>query len=477
MKEKSLLPFQKYGVNYLLSRKFALLADDMGLGKTVQAVTAARRLNLFKSSKAQKKVVVIAPAVALYNWQKEIKAWSGNNTVLPIVDAENVGNTFLGRGFICSFNFARDHLFNRLHTLGTLDLLIIDECHYLKNPLSFDRNNRPKLNRTKAVLGPRGIIHKARRCWALSGTPMPNHIGEMWPILRVFNATDLNYQKFLERYCVFSAVSAPTRRGGIVTKDKIVGTDMSKKEEIRGMLKGVMLRRKKRDNLQLPPITRAPFYIKGKFPKTLFKNMDEKRQREIEERVGIMEKELEMVLSDSHNIMEVLAATSQSLSSMRRFHAYSKVLETVELISNEVKSGAYRKLVVFGYYTGPLELLNKLLQIKGMATYLVTGAVPPKKRFEMQEAFQRGRESNRPQIFIGNIIAAGVNLTLTKASNVIFLDQDWVPGSNAQATDRIDRYGQKENMHVRYVTIANSVDEKVNHVLIRKMKEIGGILG
>ena len=103
------------------------------------------------------------------------------------------------------------------------------------------------------------------------------------------------------------------------------------------------------------------------------------------------------------------------------------------------------------------------------------GDTPPNTRFQYQNEFQKYDDG--PCVFIGNITAAGTNLTLTSANQVIFLDVDWVPGNNAQAAKRAYRISQKRAVNVRYMAIANSVDQKVIGVWVRKIREIGAVLG
>ena len=101
--------------------------------------------------------------------------------------------------------------------------------------------------------------------------------------------------------------------------------------------------------------------------------------------------------------------------------------------------------------------------------FLVTGETPPQERFRMQNEFQTHKG---PAIWIGNLVASGTNLTLTASSEVLFIEESFVPSDNAQAADRAHRYGQTACVNCRHVAIAGSIDEKIANVVARKTQEM-----
>ena len=144
-------------------------------------------------------------------------------------------------------------------------------------------------------------------------------------------------------------------------------------------------------------------------------------------------------------------------------------MPTAHLISSELQEGQYKKIIVFGIHTDVLYALRRSFLTEGFKVILVTGSTSSENRFKAQKRFQS--DPSYP-IFIGNIQAAGVNLTLTAATQVVFIEQDWVPGNNKQAADRAHRIGQNQTVSVRHICIRDSIDEKITATLTRKIQEI-----
>jgi len=433
-----LFPYQLEGVNFLTKRKRALLADDMGLGKTPQAICAAKELGL-------KKITVVCPSVAKYNWQKEFKRFAG----LPAFVYETKEAAPACDIVIASFDAVRlyPERFSR-----DLDLLIIDEGHFLKSPLA---------KRTQCVLGKNGLLHKSRYTWALTGTPAPNHAGELWIWLFCFGYTKLSYTQFIGRYC--RTINHGPRLGNRV---QIMGSNTATTPELKEILKKFSLRRLKSEVLDLPPVSYNIFYVKDDKnfkPPPELKEKLEKELARLEELTGFS---VGQELSDD-KLLNVLHMMSHSVSSLRRYHALKKVAPAIELISNELREKQYEKILIFGIHSDVLAMVYEGL--KEFGACLVTGATPSSERFALQEKFQNDKNL---RVFIGNIQAAGTNLTLTASSEVVFIEQDWVPGNNKQASDRSNRYGQTRRVNVRNLCISDSIDEKIVEALTRKLREI-----
>ena len=170
-----LFPYQIEGRDWLLNRKFALLADEPGLGKTAQVITALDKLNL-------QKILILCPAVARINWAREIKTWSTYSGDVSIIDGRNQHIDF-GGIVISSYDLAD------CAPKGEWDLLVLDESHFLKSL---------ETKRTRTVFASGGLAHHTKRIWALSGTPAPNHAGELWVLLYTFGITPLKYEDFIQ---------------------------------------------------------------------------------------------------------------------------------------------------------------------------------------------------------------------------------------------------------------------------------------
>lgn len=452
---EELFPYQKFGADWLSSRKHALLADEMGLGKTAQVITAADISGLSK-------ILVIAPAVARVNWLREFNQWSIFPRDFQILSKMKDWPR-AGRSVICSFEYASTHPERlRFGMEKQWDLLVIDEVHFLK---SVDAK------RTQNVFGQNGIVHAAKRVWVLSGTPAPNHAGELWVILRVFGVTELSYDAFLKRYCnVFM----------FGNRLRISGTKKSAVPELRALLSKVMLRRRKMEVLkELPPIHFTdivvepgfvdidilPSFVDYLYPRDRRHELHEKLQKERATLEAVVD--LEATGVDKIKMLEGMAA---SVSTLRRYSGIQKVQAVVDLVKSEIEAGLYEKIVIFAIHQDVIEGLRVGLTKYGAVT--LYGGTPPEKRQRHIDKFQKTKKT---RVFIGNIAAAGTNITLTAAHHVLFVEQDWVPGNNAQAAMRVHRIGQKESVTVRFVSLNNPMDERITQILKRKTKELAEI--
>lgn len=435
----NLLPFQKEDAAWLKSKRQALLAHEMGVGKTPIAIEACRYL---------KRVLVICPSVAKYNWQSEFKKFANR-------DAYVAGDqlTFSSKNtVITSFNYAASYL--KKYARRKWDAIIVDESHGLKEPSA---------GRTRAILGQNGLIHSTTHFWCLSGTPAPNHAGELWTLLYTFGVTKLSYQGFIARYC-----NTYIEGSGRFSRTVISGTNTKNSPELKAMIKKIAIRRMKKDVYDLPPKIFSTFYIKGESDAKLFKEHPELEIKMREELKLLSEKlDIENINPKDEKLLSTLQLLGPSVSSLRRYHGLKKVKETADLIKEELSRGLYKKIIVFGVHTIVLETLHDLLIDYGPVT--VTGKVSAINRKGAVDIFQTKDEC---RVFIGNVKAAGVAITLTAADQVIFIEEDWVPGNNAQAVDRAHRYGQKQTVNVRHIAIKDSFDAKLTETLVRKIKEI-----
>lgn len=436
-----LFKYQETGRDFLLNHDRALLADEMGLGKTPQAVTAFKDL---------KKVLVICPSVAKFNWQKEIKVWSGRESFV-CERGELPKPRATSKIWIMSFNHATKYL-QKLKTFD-FDCLIIDEWHYLKEPSAA---------RTRAIIGTDGIIHKSKKTWALTGTPAPNHAGELWTLLYNFGLTSMSYQGFIDRYCNVYQV------GNHYGRTQISGTNTLHAKELKEMLAKCSIRRKKKDELDLPPMFHSQYNIapdtKAVFGENDLKKLMQEEFRIITEKLGE-----NMELPTDEKLIPTLEFLSQSISALRKYHGLKKIYPVANLIREELNAGLYDKIVLFGIHKTVLGTVENFLNDAKIKTVRVDGGCLAMEKFEKQNIFQDDPET---KVFLGNIEAAGTNLTLTAANQVGFIEQDWVPGNNAQAADRTHRIGQREAVTCRHFSIKDSLDEKITASLTRKIQEI-----
>lgn len=433
-----LFEYQQTGSQWLTARKSALLADEPGLGKSAQAIVAAESIGA-------KNVLILCPAIGRISWDREIRKFSSLTSSRQIHVAQTSKALLPPRSgaaltIICSYDLAARHDFRGLE----FDLLILDEAHFLKSP---------KAKRTKAVMGGGGIVRRAKRVWALTGTPMPNHAGELWILLYTFGVTRLKYLEFVDRYCYVGDLG------------NITGTKKDKIPELKAMLGKIMLRRKKEDVLKdLPPLLYSELVVEAGKVK-----LDSAEK-------ALVEKQLEKFMGlerhdgDDETFLRILEATAGSISTLRRYLGMQKVAPVVELVRQELESYPSQKVVLFAIHR---EVVMQLMAgLKDFGAVAITGTTPT---FVREKSVREFQENPHCRVFIGNIQACGTSITLTASDQVLFVEQEWVPAANAQAAQRCHRIGQTRAVNARFVAIANSLDEKIAAVLRRKTDEISAV--
>ena len=448
-----LFPYQQEGWRWLASRRAALLADEMGLGKSAQAVTAADAINA-------ERILVLCPAIARFNWENEFKKFSIYERPSFVLTAESQDFSTAPPGLhICSYNLAQP---SRFDFSKKYDVVVLDEVHYLKNG---------DTGRTRDVFGANGLARLGTHVWALSGTPSPNHVGELWVLLRCFGATDLSYGAFEQRYCRTVA----DRLGRV----RVVGTRLDRADEIQNMLGKCMMRRTKAEVMKdLPTIfyqdvvvEAGPVHIPSMFHDGAIPGREYDIMRDIEVERTMLERMIGVSAeNDSVDdvLMERLRITGGMVPKYRRYIGMQKIQGVADLVASELEVGAYDKIVLFAHHRTVIEGLRFALRKFNPVT--LYGATPTLKREANLLSF---REEARCKVFIGHIQAAGVAVNLTVAHNVIVVEPDYVPGVNAQAIMRCHRIGQTKPVFVRFVALARDrIDARITSIWKRKAREL-----
>ena len=445
-----LMSHQVDGADFLSDREAALLFWDAGAGKTYAAVRGcdlAHEKNVADAF-VPNPILAITPAVNRRNLANEFIKAQGRDRNIAVI--EKGTDSFEDADvIITSFDLAAKHnVWERLMEM-TFDVLILDELQYLKTPTSA---------RARAVFGGSrygrdGLFGRAFQIWALSGTPAPNNISELFPWIRA-TRPDL--------------MAALKPDGGRVTLDdfkmafcrcldtpyglKIVG---NREEEVRRLwdrLRGDISRIHKHDVLKdLPPVTFHDYEVTGD------KTASKVRKLEAEYR-----DQIEMLLRDVTGI----GIYDEHITTMRRVTEMAKVGDCIELVKNELLDGAMQKVVLFANYIDTMDALFEALE--EFNPVMIRGDVTPLRRHQAITAFH---EDDDGRVFIGQVVAAGTAITLHadgKCADVIFVSADWVPANNAQAVARVHRKGQHNNVHARFLHLANSLDEQVSRSLMHK---------
>lgn len=416
---------QRSGIAFLLSRRRAILADDMGLGKTRQAIIAMRE------AAPSGPFLVICPAGVKLTWRREIAAIEPDGAVAVIT----TGNDWQAGARWTVVNY--DLLGKVEDALLTTPWagIVVDEAHYIKN----DSQRTSRVLRLLGVGSGRQPVGDPEVVYLLTGTPMTNRPRDLFNLLKaVRHPLSKNFYSYAMRYC-----AAYDNGFGLDTRGA------SNLTELAQLISGVLLRRTKDEALDLPPKTRTWQEIEITSPKA----------RQLEAR--------------AISFFEAHPATSGPtwtqflglLNSARHALAEAKVPATIEAVRERLEAG--EKVVVFTNYSVVVE---KVKDEFGAEAVTITGDTPAAARQAAADALQR---DPAVRVLIGNLVAAGVGLTLTAATHVIFNDLDWVPANHWQAEDRIYRIGQTRPAFITYLVATETLDEFVAAVLEAKARTIG----
>ena len=428
---------QREAVDFLKSRQAACLADDMGLGKTISVAVAIKELK-------SKSLAVVAPSVALWNWQRELRKWAGVEAA--VLDSTRAARTTPP----CPFLIAPHSLLRsepvRERLAGT-DVLVGDEAHCFKTPTAA---------RTRKFYG---LATAADRTWLLTGTPMPNNATELWTMLHhLHDDFPERFRAFRERYCELR----PSNYGD---GWKVVGNKNA--SELRRRMAGFMLRRRKTDVLDLPPKRVEIVTVQPTEMPPGLAELEQKLRRRAVTADGIRAHDDVTSAETPEEAFQALR-DHEHLSRFRRLSGLAKVEPAVELVRRDL---AHQDcIVLFAQHT---EVVDQLAG--GLAAYrpvVVDGRTSPANRQRAVDDFQSGKA----HVFIGQIQAAGTAITLTRATEALFVETSYTPGDNAQCADRIYRIGQTNPVRVRMLALAHSIDEIVTEVLQRKVAMISELL-
>lgn len=425
-----------------------LLADDAGLGKTLQALETANRLDASA-------ILVVCPAVARRVWADEIAkwfpAWAPHVLVVePGIDADVVRRRLAAGGRVVIITgydlYSRaSPIVELLRTGRRWSLMVIDEAHFLKTPTS---------KRTRAVYGRGGVAgvqNAADRVLLLSGTPTPNHAGELYPHIRAFWPAALpgrgTQYEFEDKYTRYT----DTQWGRQINGSRNTA-------ELRGLLQPYVLRRRKAEVLtELPPL------ISQDAP------LDDKNLRLTPEMIRLAER-----LRDAGDeaVLAALRVSDESLAGARHQLGLLKVGPSIEWIKERLLS--CRKMLVFAWHRDVIGALSRGLEVAGYPTVTITGATTPGDRAKAIHAFQN---DPKVRVFVGQIQAAGTAVTLTEASEVALVECSWVPGDNYQAISRAHRLGQRDSVLASFLMFRDTLDSIVMQVFRRKAVEIADLQG
>jgi SWI/SNF-related matrix-associated actin-dependent regulator 1 of chromatin subfamily A len=397
-----------------------------------------------------KRILIVCPSSAKITWEREINCFTDKTTIIS------------GRRFKKShFNIINFDILKNFHTLSEeikegeiydciqrelvdfkYDLVIVDEAHYLKNTDAI---------RSK-IMNELCVKYGVDRVWLLTGTPVANRPMDYFNLLKLIKSPIAdNWLFYAQRYCDAKRM-VRTMKGG--KKKKIWITDgASNLNELHNKTKNYVLRRLKTEVLDMPEKTIVPSYhyltdaqwdeYNGIWDEYLLRRKKEGKRG-----------------NPSRDMVELLL--------LRKFIAMSMIPNTIELAENAIAQG--HKVIIFTNFTEELMAIHEHFGKESVIHY---GGLTDKKKQESVDKFQNNKNI---KVFIGNVISAGVNITLTASDITIFNSYDWVPGVNNQCEDRSFRIGQKNNVTVYYQLFYKTVSDIMWNVLKYKEKIIATIV-
>ena len=419
----------------------ACLADDMGLGKTVQA------LALLIARAPRGPSLVLAPTSVAANWLAETRRFAP--TLNPILfgpgdrqaQVEALGPFDL---LIASYGLMQQSI-GLFTAREDWNCLVLDEAQAIKNPAT---------RRAKAAFRLQADFRIAT-----TGTPIENHLGELWSLFRFLNPGLLgSHEAFNQRYA------------GPIERDN----DPAARDRLRRLVRPFILRRLKSAVLtELPPRTEIVLQVERGPEEVAF--YEALRRQTLEDLDGGADSEAGNGEQQRFQVLAAItrlrrAACNPALVAPEAGIASAKLalfLETVD----ELREGRHKALV-FSQFVGHLSLVRAALDERGIDYQYLDGATPAATRAKRVQAFQAGEGD----LFLISLKAGGTGLNLTAADYVIHLDPWWNPAVEDQASDRAHRIGQQRPVTVYRLVARGSIEERILELHARKRDLADGLL-
>ncbi len=427
--------YQKEGVRLLGALSAlevgACLADDMGLGKTLQALAVI----LKRAPKGP--ALVIAPTSVMANWAEEAARFAPTLRVKFFAEGDRKKLLDSVQPFdlvICSYGLLQSEI-EKLSAIQWQNV-VLDEAQAIKNR---------QTKRSKAAMK-----LQAKFRLITTGTPIENHLGDLWTLFRFINPGLLgSYENFQKKFA------------NPIEKNQ----DREASRRLKKLIQPFILRRQKHTVLQeLPERTEITLHVEM--------NREEAAMYEVQRRqaVEMLEKGQAGPETGTRHL-QVLA----EITRLRRFCCNPELVipgtgvgsAKLELFTSVVQELLVNghKALVFSQFVGHLELLKKRLDQLGITYQYLDGSTPARKRAQRVKAFQSGEGD----LFLISLKAGGSGLNLTAADYVIHMDPWWNPAVEAQASDRVHRIGQKRPVTIYRLVVKNSIEEKI--VALHKEKK------
>lgn len=423
-----LYEYQKIGVEFFLnSGGRALLADSPGVGKTAQTLA-------YIAHSGFKRNLIVCPASVKFSWANEINKWTYMKSF--VVESKTKLEDIPHDVQCIIINFDILKKFHNEFKKYYWDSLVVDECHLIKTQSAI----RSKVVKSIALDIPNIVM--------LTGTPVLSRPIELFNMLSIIDPnTWNNYYQYATKYC-----------GGRQGYWGFEAKGATNLEELSQKISKYFLRRTKENVLkELPEKNRINIPID--LPD------EERKEYDLVERnlVQYLKHQKSKTKKEIKKAMQ--AEKLVKLNLLREINTRGKLKTALEIINSILESG--EKVLVFSSFNNPLKELNEIFPDKSV---MLLGSTKTEDREQMVKDFQ-----NKPeiQIFLGGMQSAGVGITLTAASNVIFLDYPWNPADLEQAENRAHRPGAYyQSLNIYQITSRNSIDEFMRSLLKKKQEII-----
>lgn len=452
---KNLYPFQtetiEKTIDFLKNGGGCYVANEQGLGKSVTTLVTAETIGLSP-------ILIVCPAVMRLTWEQEIYSWcrfsSTSAPKVAVIESEDDISLLEGASYvIISYALLIKPALLRELSHIEFELIVLDEAQNIKNY----KSKRTAAAKALCSIIPYKIL--------LSGTPFSTNVIDGYVPFSILAPEDFpSYIEFGNRYseCIIKKIPKWTynaeRRQRMRT--------MLEVREYYGIKNAEELREK----------IRSKFYIRYKKEEVLHQLPPKIFQKIIlpeSYSLRVQAREYQQLLAERALLWESVnndkpIVVPPYMAQHRKLQGLNKTPAVVEFARDKLEDGI--PIVLFAHHKEVIERIKGELSV--FSPVVITGDTSNADRQKAINAFQEG-ETN---LFIGNLIAAGTGITLHRSSTVILGELDFVPSTIAQAIDRVDRIGQKNQVIVYYFVVANSLDEQLESLIIKRAKEFSSVL-
>lgn len=441
------MPFQRAGIQYGLARKNVLIGDEMGLGKTIMAI------GIINADPTITSAIIVCPKSLKLNWKRELEKWLVRPMTIGVVNGEYPPECDI---VIANYESVKKHAAQiQARTWGAC---IVDEAHYIKNR---------KAQRSVAV---KSIV--AARNIRMTGTPIVNRPAELHNIIEDMEPSFGSFFSFAKRYCNAHNSGFGWDYSGATNLDELQ----------RRLRETIMVRRLKADVLtELPRKIRQVVEVEAD---TADQRRAVKRESEYEsssaERLLDLRAAVELSKAESEEayksavarLTEASRIDFTEMSRLRHETAVSKIPAVIAHLTTIMDDGD-NKIIVAAHHHDVIDAIVEAGREAGWNPVSITGDT---KETDRQCAVDKFQNDAACRLFVGSITAAGVGITLTASSHVVFAELDWVPGNVSQMEDRAHRIGQTETVLVQHIVLNDSLDARMARMIVSKQSVIDSAL-